>query len=79
LGEDSGIAITVESYLTPKGNNIQGQGMTPDKLLDLQDAKEYGSADDKWVRNAELFLESLLEKKEFSFQNSELSNEGIKP
>jgi len=31
LGEDSGIAITVASYLTPKGNNIQGQGMTPDK------------------------------------------------
>jgi len=79
LGEDSGIAITVASYLTPKGNNIQGQGMTPEKLLDLPDANEYGSADDKWVRNAELFLESLLEKEKLSFQTSELSNEGIKP
>jgi len=79
LGEDSGIAITVASYLTPKGNNIQGQGMTPDKLLDLPDASEYGSADDKWLRNAELFLESLLEKEKLSFQTSELSNEGIKP
>ena len=53
--------------------------MTPEKLLDLPDANEYGSADDKWVRNAELFLESLLEKEKLSLQTSELSNEGIKP
>ena len=79
MGEDSGIAITVASYLTPKGNNIQGRGITPDKLLDLPDASEYGNADDKWVRNAELFLESLLEKNEISLQTSELSSEGIKP
>ena len=59
-------------------NNIQGLGITPDKLLDLRDATEYGSADDKWVRNAELFLESLLEKEEVSSQTSESSNEGIK-
>jgi len=76
LGEDSGIAITVASYITPKGNNIQGQGMTPDKLLDIPDISEYGSADDKWVRNAELFLESLLEKEEVSKQTSESSNGG---
>ena len=78
LGEDSGIAITVASYLTPKGNNIQGQGMTPDKLLDLPDASDYGSTDDKWVRNAELFLGSLLEKEEVSVQAIELNNEEIK-
>ena len=68
-------AITVASYLTPKGNSIQGQGMTPDKLLDLPDASEYGSADDKWVKNAELFLESLLEKEKLSLQTSELNDE----
>jgi len=78
LGEDSGIAITVASYLTPNGNNIQGQGMTPDKLLDLPDASDYGSTDDKWVRNAELFLGSLLEKEEVSVQTIELKNEEIK-
>ena len=77
LGEDSGMAITVASYLTPKGNNIQGQGMTPDKLLDFTDASEYGSADDKWVRNAELFLDSLLETQEVSIQNIELSDDKI--
>ena len=78
LGEDSGIAITVASYLTPNGNNIQGQGMTPDKLLDPPDTSEYGSADDKWVKNAELFLESLLEKDEVSVQTIEINNEEIK-
>ena len=77
LGEESGIAITVASYLTPKGNNIQGQGIKPDKLLDLQDEGEYGSANDKWVRNAELFLDSLLEKEDVSIQATVLSNEEI--
>ena len=51
--------------------------MTPDKLLDLPDASEFGSADDKWVRNAELFLESILEKEEVPLQTSEKSNEEI--
>ena len=64
LGEDSGIAITVASYLTPKGNNIQGKGITPDKILDLTEASEFGSAEDKWVRNAEIFISSLLDKKD---------------
>ena len=77
LGEDSGIAITVASYLTPRGNNIQGQGITPDKLLDLPDASEYGGTDDKWLKNAELFLELLLEEK-VPNQPNESSNEGIK-
>ena len=61
LGEDSGIAITVASYLTPKGNNIQGKGITPDKLLDLPEALEYGNSEDKWLKNAEIFLNSLLD------------------
>ena len=78
LGEESGVAITVASYITPKGNNIQGQGITPNKLLDLPDASEYGSSDDKWVRNAELFLESILEKEKVSIQTSEVSNEELK-
>ena len=52
--------------------------MTPDKLLDLPDAVDYGSTDDKWVRNAELFLGSLLEKEEVPVQTIELNNEEIK-
>ena len=78
LGEESGIAITVASYLTPKGNNIRGQGMTPDNLLDLPEASEYGSAEDKWVRNAELFLDSILEKEEkISIQSVESNRRNI--
>ena len=64
LGEDSGIAITVASYLTPNGNNIQGRGITPDKVLDLPEARDYGNSEDKWVKNAEIFLSSLLDKVE---------------
>ena len=51
--------------------------MTPDKLLDLPDASQYGSAEDKWLRNAELFLDSLLEKEDVSIQATVLSNEEI--
>ena len=75
LGEESGIAITVASYLTPNGYNIQGRGISPDKILDLPDASEYGSAEDKWVKNAEIFLDSMLEKEKVSASSSELSYE----
>ena len=64
LGEDSGIAITVASYLTPKGNNIQGKGIIPDIILDFQEAREYGNSEDKWVKNAEIYLNSLFDKDE---------------
>tara|TARA_Y100001968_G_scaffold113584_1_gene102996 strand:+ start:1823 stop:3106 length:1284 start_codon:yes stop_codon:yes gene_type:complete len=62
LTDDSGIAITVASYLTPKGNNIQGRGIIPDKILDLNEAKDFGSTEDKWVKNAEIYLSSFLDK-----------------
>ncbi len=52
--------------------------MTPDKLLDLPDAREYGSSEDKWVKNAELYLDSLLDKEKVSIQTEELSIEGVK-
>ena len=77
LGEESGLAITVASYLTPKGNNIQGKGITPEKLLDIPDAIEYGNAEDKWVRNAEIFLESLLEKNDISNTDNDLFQEDL--
>ena len=64
LTDESGIAITVASYLTPKGHNIQGRGIIPDKILDLTEAKDFGSTEDKWVKNAEIYLSSLLDKKD---------------
>ncbi len=62
LSEDSGIAITVASYLTPNGNNIQGRGIIPDKILDFAEAKDFGSLEDKWVKDSEIYLNSLLDK-----------------
>ncbi len=62
LSEDSGIAITVASYLTPNGNNIQGRGIIPDKILDFAESKDFGSLDDKWVKDSEIYLNSLLDK-----------------
>ena len=72
LTDDSGIAITVASYLTPKGNNIQGRGIIPDKILDFNEAKDFGSSEDKWVKNAEIYLSSLIDKKEIL--NNEKNN-----
>jgi len=66
LTEDSGIAITVASYLTPNGNNIQGRGIIPDKLLDLPEAKDFGSSEDKWVKNAEIYLNSIVDKEGYT-------------
>ncbi len=77
LGDDSGIAITVASYLTPKGNNIQGKGITPDKILDLPESVDYGSADDKWLRNAEIFLGSVLENIEIARSENEQTKENL--
>ena len=74
LGEDSGIAITVASYLTPEGNNIQGKGITPDIILDLQEAREYGNSEDKWVKNAEIYLNSLFDKDEAKETATEIEN-----
>ena len=79
LGENSGIAITVASYLTPEGNNIQGKGITPDKILDLPEAIEFGNSEDKWVKNAEIYLNSLfdankLEEKVNKIENADIEN-----
>ena len=79
MGEESGIAITVASYLTPKGNNIQGRGITPDKILDIPDAIDYGNNEDKWVKNAQIFLGSLLEKNEIANPTNEFDNENLEP
>ncbi len=77
LGEDSGIAITVASYLTPQGNNIQGKGITPDKILDLPEAREYGNSEDKWVKNAEIYLNALFDENDVEEKINELENKDI--
>ena len=77
LGEDSGIAITVASYLTPQGNNIQGKGIIPDKILDLPEAREYGNSEDKWVKNAEIYLNALFDDNEVVEKVNKSENKDI--
>ena len=77
LGEESGIAITVASYLTPQGNNIQGKGITPNKILDLPEARDYGNTEDKWVKNAEIYLNALFDENEVEEKVNELENKDI--
>ncbi len=77
LGEESGIAITVASYLTPQGNNIQGKGITPNKILDLPEAREYGNSEDKWVKNAEIYLNALFDENEVKEKVNEFENKDI--
>ena len=75
LSEESGIAITVASYLTPNGNNIQGRGIIPDKVLDFPEAKDFGSSEDKWVKNAEIYLSSFLDKEIINNENEIIEND----
>ena len=74
LSDSSGIAITVASYLTPSGNDIQGRGIIPDQVLDLPEAIDFGGSNDKWVKNAEIFLGTILDKevnnKEIDVENN---------
>ena len=77
LSEDSGIAITVASYLTPKGNNIQGRGIVPDIILDFAEAKDFGSSEDKWVKDAEIYLNSILDKIDSKTSNNNKSMQTI--
>ena len=77
LGEDSGIAITVASYLTPQGNNIQGKGIIPDKILGLPEAREYGNSEDKWVKNAEILLNALFDENAVEEKINELESKDI--
>ena len=77
LNEKSGIAITVASYLTPNGNNIQGRGIIPDRILDLPEATEFGSSDDKWVKNAAIFLSSKLDKQELKIEDNEIMDKNL--
>ena len=77
LGEESGIAITVASYLTPQGNNIQGKGITPDKILDLPEARDYGNSEDKWVKNAEIYLNALFDENKVEEKLNELEKKDI--
>ncbi len=76
LSDGSGLAVTVASYLTPSGRDIQNLGIEPDKYLDLPEPLNPGSPEDRWLQDAELFMEANLDlqnlesKEETSNQSS---------
>ncbi len=64
LSDSSGLAITVASYLTPSGRDIQNLGIQPDRELELPEPLNPGGAEDRWLIDAELFMEASLDLKE---------------
>ena len=74
LSDGSGIAITVASYLTPDGRDIQNLGIKPNRILDLPEPLNPGGSEDRWLQDAELYMEAILDREEIE---SSLSSEGI--
>ncbi len=61
LSDGSGLAVTVASYLTPKGKDIQSQGIQPDRALDLPEPIDPGGDTDRWLQDAELIMGALID------------------
>ena len=62
LSDGSGLAVTVAGYVTPSGRDIQGQGITPDKILDGPEPLNPGGEGDHWLSDAERMLQSLIDQ-----------------
>ncbi len=71
LSDGSGLAITVASYLTPSGRDIQNLGIDPDRLLEMPEPLNPGSDEDRWLLDAELIMQATLDKEEISEQRSQ--------
>ena len=61
LSDGSGLAVTVAGYVTPSGQNIQGEGIQPERVIDGPEPLNPGSEGDLWVAEAMNTMRSLLE------------------
>ena len=66
LSDGSGLAVTVASYLTPSGRDIQNLGIEPDRLLEMPEPLNPGSDEDRWLLDAELIMQATLDKEKIS-------------
>tara|TARA_Y100001968_G_scaffold315285_1_gene341710 strand:- start:5759 stop:7072 length:1314 start_codon:yes stop_codon:yes gene_type:complete len=66
LSDGSGLAITVASYLTPSGRDIQHLGIEPDRILELPEPINPGGNEDRWLQDAELYMEATLDRKDIA-------------
>jgi len=62
LSDSSGLAVTVAGYVTPSGRDIQGEGITPDRILDGPEPLNPGGEGDRWLADAERVLQSLIDQ-----------------
>ncbi len=62
LSDGSGLAVTVAGYVTPSGRDIQGEGITPDRVLDGPEPLNPGGEGDRWLTDAELVLQSMIDQ-----------------
>lgn len=62
LSDGSGLAVTVAGYVTPSGQDIQGEGITPDRLLDGPEPFNPGGEGDRWLADAERVLQSQIDQ-----------------
>lgn len=63
LSDRSGLAVTVASYLTPSGRDIQNQGIEPNRALEMPEPLTTGTNEDRWLQDAELFMAAILDRK----------------
>jgi len=62
LSDGSGLAVTVAGYVTPNGHDIQGEGIAPDRQLSDPEPLAPGGDGDRWISEAEQWMEALLEQ-----------------
>ena len=63
LSDGSGLAITVSAYVTPSGRDIQGEGILPDRELDLPEPLNPGGDGDRWLDEAGRWMEVELDRR----------------
>ncbi len=77
LSDGSGLAVTVASYLTPSGRDIQNLGIEPNRYLEAPEPINPGSNDDRWLQDAELAMEASLDLKLSETSSNEPTEETI--
>jgi len=77
LSDGSGLAVTVAGYVTPSGRDIQGQGIEPDRQLDQPEPLNPGGEGDRWLIDAERYLESRLDRATSPSDGAATANEAM--
>ncbi len=72
LSDGSGLAVTVASYITPNGKDIQNQGIEPDRVLEMPEPLNPGTSEDRWLHDAELLIGANLDLENLEESTKEL-------